>query len=117
MLYFCQIRINFIGTTIKNIRMGNIYKNSKIALLAIMIVLSGALSGQVTITLGAGTTAAGATTAGPINEYYRSLHCQMVYTAAELNASGICSGVINKLGFYINTGVTNPLPNYTIKMK
>lgn len=69
------------------------------------------------ITLGSGTVVPSGTTAGPINEYYRSLHCQIVYTAAELNNAGITGGTLYKMGFYVESGVTYPLPNYTIKMK
>lgn len=111
LLYFCESNLNF-----KTSDMVKLYKNIKTTLLAFMLLFAGGIFGQITITLGTGTTAGGSTTAGPINQYYRSLHCQIVYTAAELNAAGICGGIINKLGFYVNSGTTYPLPNYTIKM-
>lgn len=71
-----------------------------------------------TITLGTGTNVNGTTSASPINQWYKSLHGQVVYTAAELNAAGInCAGSITHLGFYIAGAPTNPLPNWTLKMK
>lgn len=76
-----------------------------------------AVQGQ-TVILGTGTATNGTTTASPINQWYRSSHGQMVYTAAELNAAGISgAGTITHFGFYIAGAPTNPLPNYTIKMK
>ncbi len=82
-----------------------------------MLTLSGFMSAQITAILGSGTTAHSNTDAGPINQFYRSLHSQVVYTAAELNTAGVNGGAMTKLGFYIVSGVTNPLPNYTIKIK
>ncbi|MCD6018348.1 MAG: putative Gingipain [Bacteroidetes bacterium] len=96
--------------------MKKIYFNIRMALITVMLIF-GSLSAQVIITLGSGTVVTSNTTASPINQFYRSLHCQMVYTAAELNAACISSGTITKLGFFINTGVTNVIPNYTIKLK
>lgn len=97
--------------------MKKIYIDSKTILLALLISLSGAIYAQTTIALGLGTTAHSSTDAGPINEFYRSLHAQTVYTAAELNAAGVAGGTMSKLGFYVVSGVTNPLPNYTVKLK
>ena len=93
------------------------YFFSKFILFSLMLTLSGFLSAQITVTLGSGTTAHANTDAGPINQFYRSLHSQTVYTAAELNTAGVNGGAMTKLGFYIVSGVTNPLPNYTIKIK
>jgi hypothetical protein len=97
--------------------MKKIYFNTKLILLAILINLTGVVCAQINITLGTGTAAHSNTDAGPINQFYRSLHAQTVYTAAELNTAGVNGGTITKLGFYIVSGVTNPLPNYTIKLK
>lgn len=86
--------------------------------LAVLFCFSSFISSaQFTVTLGSGTAIPGTTTAGPINQFYRSLHCQIVYTASELNAVGISGGNMTKLGFFIASGVTNPLPNYTVKLK
>lgn len=93
------------------------YFNLKTQLL-ILFCFSGFLSSaQFTVTLGSGTAVHSTTAAGPINQFYRSLHCQIVYTAAELNTAGISGGTLTKLGFFIASGVTNPLPNYTVKLK
>ncbi|HRF99529.1 MAG TPA: T9SS type A sorting domain-containing protein [Bacteroidia bacterium] len=97
--------------------MRKIYFNTKLILLTVLLGLVYLGESQTNVVLGSGTTAHTSTDAGPINEYYRSLHAQTVYTAAELNAAGVFSGTITKLGFYVVSGVTNPLPNYTIKLK
>lgn len=94
------------------------YFNAKTFLVALLFCFSGFMTfSQVIVTLGSGTNVHSNTTAGPINQFYRSLHCQIVYTASELNTAGITGGTMTKLGFYIASGVTNPLPNYTIKIK
>ena len=95
--------------------MEKIYFNIRTAL-TVMMFISGSLFSQVIVTLGTGTVVTSNTTASPINQFYRSLHCQMVYSSAEMNAACISAGTITKLGFYINTGVTNVIPNYTIKL-
>ncbi|RYE07478.1 MAG: hypothetical protein EOP51_33845, partial [Sphingobacteriales bacterium] len=70
-----------------------------------------------TITIGSGTTENGTTTAAPINEYYRSMHFRSIYTVAEINAAGFTgAGFISHTGLYITGTVTNPLPNFSIKM-
>ncbi|MDD2229314.1 MAG: C25 family peptidase C-terminal domain-containing protein [Candidatus Cloacimonetes bacterium] len=54
----------------------------------------------------------------PINIYYKSLHGQSVYTAAELNAAGVYGPInINKLGFYIVSAPSLAMPNFVIRMK
>jgi len=70
------------------------------------------------ITLGTGTSTNGTTTAAPLNTWYRSLHGQVVYTAAELNAAGV-SGPINvtQLGFYVTSAPVYALPNFLVRMK
>ena len=71
-----------------------------------------------TIQLGSGTTTTGTTTASPINVYWnRSYRSQIVYTAAELNAAGITSGKIIRMGFFIEESPFYDLPNFTIKMR
>ena len=97
--------------------MRKIYFNAKLILLTILVNLVCIGKAQTNVVLGSGTAAHSSTDAGPINEFYRSLHAQTVYTAAELNTAGVFGGTITKLGFYVVSGVTNPLPNYTIKLK
>lgn len=93
-------------------------KNYILSLLTVVFfAFSNKTNSQVIVTLGSGTNVHGNTTAGPINEWYESLHCQIVYTAAEINAAGGSGGALLQLGFYVATGVTDPLPNYTIKLK
>jgi len=72
---------------------------------------------QQLVQLGSGTEVTGTQTASPINIYYESLHGQIVYTAAELSAAGATSGLISKLGFYIESMPTYELPNYSIRIK
>ncbi len=68
--------------------------------------------------IGTGTSITGTNTASPVNIYYKSLHGQSVYTAAELNAAGIYGPVdILQLGFYIASSPAYALPNFLIRMK
>lgn len=96
--------------------MKKIYFNFKTIVVSLLL-LSSTIQAQINVILGPGTTAHSTTSPGPINEFYRSLHAQTVYTAAELNAAGVFGGTITKLGWYVVSGVTNPLPNYSIKLK
>ncbi|MCK9310134.1 MAG: gingipain R, partial [Candidatus Cloacimonetes bacterium] len=58
------------------------------------------------------------TQACPINIYYKSLHSQSVYTAAELNAAGVYGPInITQLGFYIVSAPNLSLPSFIIRMK
>ncbi|MCH8330553.1 MAG: PKD domain-containing protein, partial [Bacteroidetes bacterium] len=77
------------------------------------------LNGSTSIQLGSGTSVTGDQEASPVNVFYKSLACQIVYTAAEIQAQGICANPIDitKLGFYVVDTPFYALPNYTIKMK
>lgn len=62
------------------------------------------------VIIGSGTSSTGNNTASPISVWYKSLHGQAVYTAAELNAAGMVgSAIITQLGFNV-TG----LPDYAM---
>lgn len=91
-------------------------KNTFILLCASLFILS-SISAQQLIQIGSGTNVTSGTSPSPINIYYRSLHGQVVYTASELQSQGASPGSITKLGFYINSGTTYPLPDYTIQIK
>lgn len=68
--------------------------------------------------LGNGTEATGTSTASPINIWYKSLHGQSVYTAAELNAAGIFGPIqINQIGFDVVTAPVEALPSFIVRMK
>ncbi len=72
----------------------------------------------ITASLGAGTLASTTSDAGPVNQIYRSLHGQSVYTVAELNAAGICGPLeITQLGFNITSLPALPLPDFTVRLK
>ncbi len=76
------------------------------------------LKSQTTITIGSGTLTSGTTNSSPINIYFRSHHCQILYTAAEINNAGYTGpGTISKLGFNIFGTTTEALPNFSIKLK
>lgn len=98
--------------------MKKIYSNLKTALLTLCTTFT-LVSNAQTVTLGSGTTSGGSTSPGPINEYYRSSHCQILYTASEISAAGGVSSLMSQFGFNISSGggVTYALPNFTIKMK
>jgi translation elongation factor EF-1beta len=85
-------------------------------LLAVLLMGSMGLNAQ-TITVGTGTGSNGTTTASPINIWYKSLHYQTVYTAAEIIAAGGATGAVLQMGFDITGVPTQALPNYTIQMK
>jgi Secretion system C-terminal sorting domain len=93
-------------------------KNYFLTLVTIsLLILSKLTNAQVIATLGSGTNVHSTTAGGPINEFYRSSHCQIVYTAAEINAAGVFGGSMLKLGFYVTGAVINPLPNFAVKIK
>lgn len=76
------------------------------------------LKSQTLINIGSGNSYTADNESSPINIYYRSHHCQILYTPAEINAAGyIGSGLITKLGFNIFGTTTYGLPNFTIKLK
>lgn len=67
--------------------------------------------------LGTGTTSTGTQDGCPINIYYKSLHGQSVYTAAELSAAGVVGPInITAIGFYVNSVPTLALPSFTVRM-
>ena len=69
------------------------------------------LQSQSTVTIGSGGNINGIQETSPINIFYRSHHCQIIYTAAELNTAGwIGQGMITKLGF--NIAKAMPLLNF-----
>ncbi len=68
--------------------------------------------------LGTGTTVTAGNTLSPINNTYKSIHGQSVYTVAELNAAGIYGPVnISQLGFYTVGAPSLALANFTIRIK
>lgn len=90
----------------------------RISLLAIAFVLFLFNTYAQLITIGSGTATNSTTSGSPINIYFRSSHCQFVYTKAELNAAGLPgSAVMTKFGFYIAGSPLYALPNFTISMK
>ena len=69
------------------------------------------------VIIGSGTESTGGYTACPVNIYYKSLHGQSVYTAAELNAVGVYGPInITKLGFNITGLPSQAMPNYVVRM-
>ncbi len=84
-----------------------------IFLLAACFFLSTKIQAQ-TIQLGSGTSVNGAQGASPINIYFRSMHMQIVYTRAELNAAGISSGRLTDVGFFVTGVPSHNLPNFKL---
>jgi len=90
----------------------------RISLLTIAFVLLLANTYAQVIQIGSGTAVNTTTSGSPINIYYRSSHCQFVYTKAELNAAGLLgSAVMTKFGFFIAGSPLYALPTFTISMK
>ncbi len=76
------------------------------------------LDAQTLVNIGNGSSYTANYESSPINTYYRSHHCQILYTPSEINAAGYAgSGLITKLGFNIFGTTTYGLPNFTIKLK
>lgn len=73
---------------------------------------------QISVTLGTSNFTSGSTNSSPVNIYYRSHHCQILYTQAELIAAGWNGqGTISKLGFNIFETPAHGMPNFSIKLK
>lgn len=90
----------------------------KILSLLVAVCTFSYFNAQTTITIGSGTSTNGSTESGPINLYYRSHHCQILYTVAELSAAGWNGpGNITQLGFNIFSTTSEALPNFSIKLK
>jgi hypothetical protein len=69
------------------------------------------------VIIGTGTGSNGTSTACPVNQFYRSLHGQAVYTAAELNAAGVVGPInITKIGFNITGLPAQAMPNFVVRM-
>jgi len=70
------------------------------------------------VILGTGTSATTTNTLSPLNNSYKSIHGQSVYTQAELNAAGIFGPIyISRLGFYPVAAPNLALPNFMIRIK
>lgn len=81
------------------------------------LVSIGSLNAQYTVQLGSGTNYGGTTTAGPLNNYYESIHTQMIYSAAEITAAGASAGDVLEVGLNVYGVPSNALNGFTIKMK
>ena len=69
------------------------------------------------VILGTGTAATSTSDASPVSVFYRSLHNQMVYTAAELISAGITGPrTITQIGFNITGLPLVTMPNFIIRM-
>jgi len=69
-----------------------------------------------TETVGTGPPSLGGNT--PYKGFWQNGRMQILYTAADLNASGIISGTISEIAFDVSVkGSTQPYDNFTIKMK
>ena len=70
------------------------------------------------VIIGSGTAATGNQAASPVNVYYKSLHGQSIYTAAELNSAGMVGAQnITQIGFNITGLPTVAMPNFVVRMK
>jgi len=70
------------------------------------------------VILGSGTTVTTGNTLSPLNNTYKSIHGQSVYTAAELNAAGITGpSWITQFGFYPMSAPNLALVNFIVRIK
>ncbi|MBN2485236.1 MAG: T9SS type A sorting domain-containing protein [Bacteroidales bacterium] len=96
------------------------FKKSIVSLVFLFLLAGMGLQAQTYVHLGASGGGASHSNSdyGPINIWYRSLHMQVIYTAAEIHAQGIMGEqIIEQLGFYVTQVPSYSLPNYTIYMK
>lgn len=90
--------------------------NTLFKVLMVMLLTAGSVSAQY-VTVGSATGTNTTTGASPINIFYRSMHYQVVYTAAELTAAGfLANATIQELGWDVTGTPLYALPNYTIRM-
>jgi hypothetical protein len=76
------------------------------------------LTSQTIVTVGMPSIVSGPDDSSPINVYFRSHHCQILYTPADINGGGwLTAGTISKLGFNIFGTTSEALPNFSIKLK
>ncbi len=72
---------------------------------------------QVPITIGTASVTNSGMEHSPINIYFKSGHCQILYTSSEINSAGWSgAGMIQALGFNIYATPNEALPNFTIKL-
>ncbi|MDZ4182369.1 MAG: choice-of-anchor D domain-containing protein, partial [Candidatus Cloacimonadaceae bacterium] len=70
------------------------------------------------VTVGTGTGFSANNTLSPINNTYKSIHGQSVYSASELNNLGVFGPInITGMGFNVGTAPNEALPNFRIRMK
>ncbi|NLO12161.1 MAG: gingipain R [Candidatus Cloacimonetes bacterium] len=70
------------------------------------------------VIIGTGTQITGGQQNAPLNICNNSVHGQLIYTAAEMNAAGVTGPVlITGLGFDLVTAPALPLPDFIVRMK
>jgi len=69
--------------------------------------------GQNTSVIGTGTTGCDY----PFYTYYMDSRTQMLYTSAEILASGVAPGIVNKIAFDVTNASSQVMNGYMIKMK
>lgn len=96
------------------------YKRVKLGFLSFLMLLMLPFAEPTraqTIQIGTGTSVTGTTSVSPVNIYYRYMHVQYLFTAAEINALGISGPqLIDSLGFNVIGAPIYQLPNFTVKM-
>lgn len=94
-------------------------KNISVKLMHCVLVLlltATAAQAQSFITIGNGTTNTNGNGADPVDDYYKGMHYQTVYTVAELIAAGLSSGdFLSSIGFEV-TQSPGTLGNYKISL-
>jgi hypothetical protein len=90
--------------------------NTLFTVLMVMLLSAVSVSAQY-VTVGTATGVNTTTGQSPINIYFRSIHYQTIYTAAELQAAGFATGAaIQELGWDVTATPLYAMPNYTIRM-
>ncbi|PZF73155.1 GEVED domain-containing protein [Taibaiella soli] len=96
------------------------YRRVKLGLLSFLMLLMLPFVQPVkaqTIQIGTGTSVTGTSSVSPVNIYYRYMHVQYLFTAAEINALGITGPqIIDSLGFNVIGAPIYQLPDFSLKM-
>ena len=77
---------------------------------------SSIISSVGTATLGSATTTTATAGIVPFSHNYKASRIQYLVRASELSAEGMVAGNINSLSFYITSGTTFPMVNFSLKI-
>jgi hypothetical protein len=93
------------------------YRHLMLLLMLVAGMFSNRLSAQSYAVIGSGATTTNGNGSDPVDDYFKWMHYQTVYTASELSAAGILGGSqITGLGFSVSEDNGAPFPTYTVRL-